>query len=745
MSRFVTTSLDDFFLVGDNGEKMPGLFSGSEKTGTSTEKSLLFTLSSSPFSSDPEDVLDVLSGRIRKLARQARQDLLTALGSAGTVDAMSIVRKWTEAWTPQLAGLLGESSLAGNLHGMAALAGKLDGDLDQPSPAVLQQTQDALPLVKEAAARLSSMRLLGLPEYVRLGDSSSQQGLIAADQLTSDVQSKVRESLVRAMETGGTLEAFRRDLRESFSDGILTPDHAETVFRTNILSAYSDGQERLLADPAVGELFPYAAYHATHDDRVRPEHLDMERRGIGGTNIYRRDDPVWQLFRPTWGHNCRCTWTSLSVAEAARRGIAEAIEWQQSGVEPAAKAFVEMPPFRPDAEFTNRAVELAATWERYEGPRGGTGWKNAATGEVLYQEENPNEHGKVASQEEPVTPKKQKASRGEMASARREGAGKDARVVMADGTPAPAHVKASMVPPDWREVMVSTDPDADVVVTARDKNGRAKTVYSDSFHMRQAAAKFARTQEGILLSGQMAEENQANRNKPELLEQADCCWLMMEQATRPGSESDNKGVAQYFDHPVNVNDVVEEGGKVAIRVGDSLLPIKDKKTRAELLRRRDAGEPLMDSTYWLKSHGATTLEGRHVVETPDGVFLRFVGKESVYHNHRVRSPELAAMLVERKKKAGDRGKLFDTNYDKVTSYAKTLDGGKFTPKDFRTQRATRLAIEEIRKMEVPVDEKSYKSQVKRVGEIVSSVLGNEPAQALESYIDPSVFSIWRAA
>mgnify|MGYP001609603170 CR=1 FL=1 len=49
-----------------------------------------------------------------------------------------------------------------------------------------------------------------------------------------------------------------------------------------------------------------------------------------------------------------------------------------------------------------------------------------------------------------------------MAAARREGKGDEAKLVMEDGSPAPAHVKPGMVPPDWSDVKVSLDaPDAE--------------------------------------------------------------------------------------------------------------------------------------------------------------------------------------------------------------------------------------------------------------------------------------------
>jgi DNA topoisomerase I len=288
-------------------------------------------------------------------------------------------------------------------------------------------------------------------------------------------------------------------------------------------------------------------------------------------------------------------------------------------------------------------------------------------------------------------PKKAPAVKGAMAPARRVGAGKDARLVMADGSAPPAHVAAGKIPPQWADVRVSLDPRADVLATGRDAAGRAKMVYRDEFHMRNAAAKFARTRDGLSQAAALHAENQANRADPKLKEEADCTYLMQRQATRPGSDTDTKAK--------------------------------------------------------VKAYGATTLRAEHVVEAEDGVRLRFIGKEGVAHDHLIGDPKLAAMLLERKATAGERGgQLFKTSYDKVARYAKTLDAGKFSPKDFRTIRANQLAVAEIAKNPTPpANNKEYKARVKAVAEKVSGVLGNEPAQALASYIDPVVFSQWKVA
>ena len=142
-----------------------------------------------------------------------------------------------------------------------------------------------------------------------------------------------------------------------------------------------------------------------------------------------------------------------------------------------------------------------------------------------------------------------------------------------------------------------------------------------------------------------------------------------------------------------------------------------------------------------KAYGATTLEGRHVVESPDGVRLQFVGKEGVWHDHLVENPETAKMLLERKNAAGDKGKLFGVNDTKVSDYVKTLDHGRLSPKDLRTNKANEIAAAEVQKFEgPPKDEAEAKARKIQVATAVSQKLGNRPQQCIDSYIDPAVWS-----
>jgi DNA topoisomerase-1 len=93
--------------------------------------------------------------------------------------------------------------------------------------------------------------------------------------------------------------------------------------------------------------------------------------------------------------------------------------------------------------------------------------------------------------------------------------------------------------------------------------------------------------------------------------------------------------------------------------------------------------------------------------------------------------------------AGGSGKLFDVDQKQLLDYTKTLDGGGFKTKDFRTALGTKTAMEEMVNFPTPKTDKEYRKAVMGVAKIVSEKLGNTPVIALQSYIAPAVFSKWQ--
>lgn len=261
--------------------------------------------------------------------------------------------------------------------------------------------------------------------------------------------------------------------------------------------------------------------------------------------------------------------------------------------------------------------------------------------------------------------------------------------VNAAGLPLPPHIEKLKLPPAWKDVQYSEDPDASLLAVGRDAKGRVQSVYSAKFVASQAEAKFSRISELMTKFDSIVEQNDNARksDNPKAVEAADCLNLIMKMGVRPGSETDT-------------------GAKV-------------------------------------KAYGATTLEGKHVVQTEDGVFLKFTGKKGVDLSLRVDDKELANNLVDRANKAGADGQLFSVSDKQLLDHTHSMDGGSFKTKDLRTRLGTQTALDAVNSMPKPKDEKEYKKAVMEVAGQVSKKLGNTPVIALQSYISPVVFAAWK--
>lgn len=220
----------------------------------------------------------------------------------------------------------------------------------------VSSASDGEPVVRfpgvEAGVRdLLERRLLTRPEFDELALEARRAAFTVARAANLDAIERANRLLVQDVARGGTLEEFRQRIDETLGESALNPRHLENVYRTNVAAAYTAGLVEILGHPLVADEFPYLEYHAVHDSRARPEHREMESLGIQGTNVYRRDDPVWQTFLPPWDYQCRCAVIPLSLEDAAGKGIREAQQWLESGAPPVQPAWVSRPPFEPSPGF----------------------------------------------------------------------------------------------------------------------------------------------------------------------------------------------------------------------------------------------------------------------------------------------------------------------------------------------------------------------------------------------------------
>lgn len=259
-----------------------------------------------------------------------------------------------------------------------------------------------------------------------------------------------------------------------------------------------------------------------------------------------------------------------------------------------------------------------------------------------------------------------------------------------DGSALPEHVPKRL-PPGWSSVRISDDPKAALVAKGVDSKGREQYVYSAEHSTKQAGEKFARINELRQKSDDIAHaiRGDLHSQDPKRAEVAGVALLVQTTGIRPGSDTDTKAKE--------------------------------------------------------KAYGATTLEGRHVTVAANGsVSLDFVGKKGVSLSIPVTDPQVAKLLQDRKAKTPDGAKLFPGTSDaNLRDYVHEQDGGGFKPKDFRTAHGTSQAATLVAKLPAPATEKEFKARVTEVANHVSKALGNTPAVALQSYIDPSIFSGWR--
>lgn len=147
-----------------------------------------------------------------------------------------------------------------------------------------------------------------------------------------DVLTDIRGALSEALKNGETLRDFQNRLQPlleakgwwgkgrvvdkstgEIEGKRLNPRRLETIYRTNLQSAYMAGryQEQL----ANAEYRPWWEYVAVLDKRTRPRHRAMHAR------VFRYDDPFWQAFYPPNGWGCRCRVRTRSQRDIDRQGI----------------------------------------------------------------------------------------------------------------------------------------------------------------------------------------------------------------------------------------------------------------------------------------------------------------------------------------------------------------------------------------------------------------------------------------
>src|SRR3954468_21279788 len=156
------------------------------------------------------------------------------------------------------------------------------------------------------------------------------------------------------------------------------------------------------------------------------------------------------------------------------------------------------------------------------------------------------------------------------------------------------------------------------------------------------------------------------------------------------------------------------------------------------------------------SYGLATMRKDHVtVDRNDAINFDFTGKSGIRHVRYVVDTPVAEIIRELKRRRGggdellayreDNGKWRDIKSPDVRAYVKETAGDEYTAKDFRTWAGTVVAAVTLAATD-PERRKVKTANKRMISHAVKQVayfLGNTPAVARASYIDPRVFDRFR--
>jgi len=193
------------------------------------------------------------------------------------------------------------------------------------------------------------------------------------------------------------------------------------------------------------------------------------------------------------------------------------------------------------------------------------------------------------------------------------------------------------------------------------------------------------------------------------------------------------------------------------------LASSDKLTRERVLacavRLLDRGFFRIGSEQYTaqnESYGLATMRKGHVKLNPEthGMVFEYAAKSSKTQLHGLHDPAMYEVVSALKRRRGggqellaikDGQKWRDVRSTDINEYVKEATGADFSAKDFRTWNATVLAAMALGVSgEVAHTKTGRKRAMTRAIKEVAHYLGNTPAVARASYIDPRVFDAYQA-
>ena len=254
-------------------------------------------------------------------------------------------------------------------------------------------------------------------------------------------------------------------------------------------------------------------------------------------------------------------------------------------------------------------------------------------------------------------------------------------------------IKELVIPPAWKNVWISPHPNGHIQAVGVDAAGRRQYLYHTAWQQERAEEKFDR---------------------------------VLELSTR---------LPQW--RTVIAKDLTRSG-------------LTRKRVLALALRLLDRGYFRAGGEQYAEEHesyGLATLLCEHVVVRRDAVEFDFPAKSGVRRTVEIEDPEVIRAVralmrrpdrTERLLVCRNASGWFDVRSDDLNARFKELVGDEYTVKDLRTWHGTVLAATAFADADPAVSRRAAKRVESAVMKEVAEELGNTPAVARGSYVDPRV-------
>jgi DNA topoisomerase-1 len=264
-----------------------------------------------------------------------------------------------------------------------------------------------------------------------------------------------------------------------------------------------------------------------------------------------------------------------------------------------------------------------------------------------------------------------------------------------------ARVDALVIPPAWRDVWICPDPLGHLQATGVDAAGRRQYLYHELWREQEDRLKFEHMEDFARALPEMRESLLATMSRRRELDR----------------------------------------GRVL----------------ACAIRLLDVGMFRIGSDVYEKEDGhlgLSTIAKSNVSITADGILFDYVAKEGVRQVHLVQDPPCVEVVSALKRRRGggthllayrERGAWHQVHAHLINERLKALIGDSFSAKNFRTWNGTLLAAVSVAtKGGEARSERARRRVIAQATRDVAEALGNTPAVARSSYIDPRVFDRYLA-